>query len=73
MNKKSITEMLDEYSDSLTHDLPANWTHREHDVRNDTLEEVALAIYALPINSRLLASFAVWIRAQKSGPGGRHD
>lgn len=73
MTKKSITEMLDEYSDFLKVDLPADWTHREHDVRNDTLEEVARAIYALPINSRLLASFAVWVRAQKSGPGGRHD
>lgn len=67
MKKKSISEMLDDYSDSLTVDLPVNWTHREHDVRNDTLEEVAVALCALPIKSRLLALFAAWVRAQKSG------
>jgi hypothetical protein len=72
MTKKSIAEMLDEYSDFLNLDLPVDWTHREHDVRNETLEEVARAIAALPFNDAF-DSFAIWIRAQKSGPGGRHD
>ena len=72
MTKKPIAEMLDEYSDFLKVDLPADWTHHEHDIRNDALEEVARALAALPF-SDTFDSLALWIRAQKSGPGGRHD
>jgi hypothetical protein len=74
MTKKSVTEILDECSNShLKPELPANWTHLEHDVRNETLEEIASVLYALPLGSVSIADLVDWIRAQKSGPGGRHD
>ena len=59
---------LNEYVEFMKPRLPADWGHREHDIRNETLEEIASAISAMPFGDTA-ASFATWIRQQKSGPG----
>ena len=61
-------EDLEEYVAFTKPILPADWGHREHDIRNETLEEIASAISAMPFGDTS-ASFAAWIRQQKSGPG----
>ena len=74
MTKKSVAEILGDHSNfHLKPELPADWTHLEHDVRNETLEEIASALYALPLGSVSIADLVDWIRAQKSGPGGRYE
>jgi hypothetical protein len=42
-----------------------HWTEYEHGIRNATLDEIATKIAAMPFGDTA-ASFAVWIREQKT-------
>ena len=42
-----------------------HWTEYEHGIRNATLDEIAKKIAAMPFGDTA-ASFAVWIREQKT-------
>ena len=70
MSKHLTPEELDAYVEFMRPRLPSDWTHREHDIRNETLEEIASAVYAMPLVGAS-ESLATWIRMQKSGPGGK--
>ncbi len=44
---------------------PSHWTEYERDIRNATLDEIAAKIAAMPFGDTA-ASFAVWIKEQKT-------
>lgn len=61
-------DTIEEYADTLNVKLPSDWTWREHDVRNETLEEVACVIASLPLEGDTAETIAEWIRQQKAKP-----
>jgi hypothetical protein len=65
---KLILETIEQYADFHKVYFPGDWTHLEHDVRNETLEEVARVIASLPLGGDTAETLAAWIRQQKSGP-----
>ena len=67
MKQSHTPDMFNQYPEFTQVNLPADWTHHEHDIRNETLEEIASAIDMMPFGDTA-ASFAVWIRSRKSGP-----
>jgi hypothetical protein len=68
--KKShlILSTIEEYSHLTKANLPGDWTYLEHDVRNETLEEIACVIALLPLGGDTAETIAEWIRQQKAKP-----
>jgi hypothetical protein len=68
--KKSrlILDTIEQYPHLTKADLPGDWTWLEHDVRNETLEEIACVIGSLPLEGDLAVTIAEWIRQQKAKP-----
>jgi hypothetical protein len=62
-------DTIEEHANFLKADLPGDWTWLEHDVRNETLEEVACVIGSLPLEGDSAVTIAEWIRQQKAKPG----
>ena len=63
-----ILDTIEEYSRITKADLPGDWTWLEHDVRNETLEEIACVIALLPLAGDTAETIAEWIRQQKAKP-----
>lgn len=63
-----ILDTIEMCADTLRVKLPGDWTHLEHDVRNETLEEVACVIASLPLGGDTAETIAEWIRQQKAAP-----
>ena len=63
-----ILDTIEEHSHITKADLPGDWTWLEHDVRNETLEEIACVIALLPLAGDTAETIAEWIRQQKAKP-----